>query len=49
MTHEEMKERAFDILRGSMEYNHITDYELKKNIDAAGETVLAAFIEEYDE
>ncbi len=49
MTHTEMKEKAFEILRGSMEYNHLTDSELKKNIEEAGASILMAFIEEYED
>ena len=46
---EEKKERAFDIIRGSMEYNHITDKELKEDINNQDEETLTAFIAEYDE
>ena len=49
MTYEEKKERAFDIIRGSMEYNHITDKELKEDINDLDEETLTAFIAEYDE
>ena len=31
MTYEEKKERAFEIIRGSMEYNHMSDKELKED------------------
>lgn len=49
MTYEEKKERAFEIIRGSMEYNHMSDKELKDDINNQDEETLTAFIEEYDE
>jgi hypothetical protein len=49
MTHEEMKEKAFRILRSNMENIHILDEELRRNIENTSESVLMAFIEEYEE
>ena len=47
-TNTELAQRAFEILRCDMQYIHITDDELKENIEKAGDTILKCFIDQYD-
>ena len=49
MTHDELVNKAIEILRSSMQYNGICDDELRENAENAGDTILMAFIEKYEE
>lgn len=46
MTHNELVNAVYEILRADMEYIHVTNADLKRNIENAGDMILKAFLED---
>ena len=44
-THEQLVERAVELIRLSMQFNELTDEQIRQNAEIAGDTILRAFIE----
>ena len=44
-THEQLVERTVELIRLSMEFNDLTDEQIRRNAEIAGDTILRAFIE----